>query len=72
MRDEDSDLIRVVDIDTLSVSEGMTLPEGVPDPYEANRDLLLSPDGGSLWFVQVDEERDIWMLQYEKSVPGHP
>ncbi len=69
VRGSTSDRMRVVDLATLNVTEGLTLPGSVPDPREFDNVLTISADGRWLWFIEADDESDIWMLDSVEPTP---
>jgi serine/threonine protein kinase len=64
VRGERSDRLEIVNVESMDVTEGMALPEGVTRPRLGNRDVVLSADGRWVWIIEADDQRDIWMLDY--------
>jgi len=67
IRDGNSGKMRLVDLATRKISEGLTLPSEASEAREFNNDVTLSADGKWLWYIETDQVQDIWMLEHAEA-----
>ncbi len=65
MRSTAAEPLRLVNVETLESTEGLRLPASVPDVSHNSWDVVLTLDGKWLWYVETENEQDIWMLTFE-------